>query len=113
VGGERFPRRLVAATLERSDDPAVRVHDDDVRLIFGAEAAGTYPLGVSDGRPGPAEPLDEGSCLVSGVGDVQPDVRELRVLLLKLGIGDRLALARSSPRRPHVHEHGSAAERDE
>jgi len=50
-------------------------------------------------------PLDEGAALVRRVGDVEAEKCELRVILLELCVGDRLALAGASPRRPDVHEH--------
>jgi hypothetical protein len=92
------------------DDPALRVDEDEVRLVVGAELPRTLPLRVVDRRPRPAELLDERATLLRRVGDVDPEVRDLGMTLLEFCVGDRLAPARASPRRPDVHEHGASAE---
>jgi len=79
------------------DDSALCVHDEDVRLVVGAELAGADALGVGDGRPAPAIPLDERTTLVRSVSDVEAEKRELGMILLEVCVGDRLALARASP----------------
>jgi hypothetical protein len=81
-----------------------------VRLVLGAEAPRSLALSVDDGRPRPAIALDEASRLLRRARDRDPEVRELGVILLKLCVGDRLALARQSPRCPDVHEHRLSSE---
>lgn len=51
-----------------------------------------------------------GASLVPGVGDVETKVFELRIALDELSVGDRLTLARRSPRGPDVDEDGLAQE---
>jgi hypothetical protein len=87
------------------DDPALRVDDEHVRLVVGAELAGADALGIGDGRPTPAVPLDECSAFVGSVGDVEAEKRELGMIPLELCVGDRLALTGASPRRPDVYKH--------
>lgn len=101
------PDVLVAAALPRVDDGAVCVDEDEVGLVVGSQRAGACPLRILDRGPGPAVALDECFPLVTSVGDVQAEVGDLRVLLLELCVGDRLALAGASPRRPDVDEHRS------
>jgi len=76
-----------------------------VRLIVRAERPGTVTLRILDRRPRPPVLLQKDARLVRCIGDVDPEVGELGMLLLKLGIGDRLALTRASPGRPDVDEH--------
>jgi hypothetical protein len=68
-----------------------------VRLVVGAECAGAFSFWILDGRPTPAVAIGERLGLVRSVRDVDAKVRELRILLLELCVGDRLALARASP----------------
>jgi hypothetical protein len=89
-------------------DPPLGVDDDEVRLVVRAELPGALPLGILDRWPRPAVALDERATFFSGVGDVDAEVRELGMILLELCVGDRLALARASPGRPDVHEHGAS-----
>jgi len=81
-----------------------------MRLVVGAELPRALALRVLDRGPRPPVALDERASFVGRVGDVDPEVGELRVTLLKLCVGDRLALAGASPRRPHVDEDRAAAE---
>jgi hypothetical protein len=113
LGCERIPDSRVAATLVRRHDPAVLVHEDEMRLIVGAQPPGALAQWILDRRPGPAVAVDERPSLVDRVGYVDPEVRQLGVILLELCVGDRLALARASPGRPDVHEHGPAPEAGE
>ncbi len=81
-----------------------------MRLVRGAQAPGALSLRVLDRVPGPAVAVDERPRLVGSVGDVDADVRDLGIRLLEVCVGDRLALARASPRRPDVDEHRPSAE---
>ena len=54
-------------------------------------------------------PLEEVASAIACVGDIQPEVAELRVLPDPVGVGDRLAIAGASPRRPDVDEDRLAA----
>ncbi len=92
------------------DDPALGVDQDDVRLVLRTEGACPHPSRIVDGRPVPVVPLDERTCLVSRAGDVDPEKRDLRMLLLESCVGDRLALTDASPRRPDVDEDSAASE---
>jgi hypothetical protein len=106
----RLPDTFVAAAPVARDDPALRVDEDEVRLVVGAELPRALALRVDDRRPRPAELLDERATLLRRVGDVDPEVRDLGMTLLELCVGDRLASARASPRGPDVDEHGAPAE---
>jgi hypothetical protein len=79
-------------------DPPLRVDDDEVRLVVGSELARSLPQRIVDRRPRPPVLLDERAALVRSVGDVESDVLDLGMALLELCVGDRLALARASPR---------------
>ena len=80
-----------------------------MRLVVGSQGASAVPLWILDRGPVPAEALDEFLSFVRSVGDVDAEVRDLRVLLLERCVGDRLALARASPRGPDVDEHRSTS----
>ncbi len=107
---ERLPGRGVPATRVARHDPSLRVDHEDVWLVGRTEAPRAVAMRVGDRRPAPPVPLDERSALVRRVCDVEAEKCELRVTLLELCVGDRLALAGASPRRPDVHEHLLAAE---
>ncbi len=102
---ERLPDLRVPASLVARDDPALSIDHEDVRLIGRSEASRPFAIGIGDRRPAPLVAVDEGATLVGRVGDVEAEKGELRVTLLELCVGDRLALAGASPRRPDVHEH--------
>ena len=79
-------------------------------LVRGTQAPGALSLRVLDRVPGPAVAVDESPGLVGSVGNVDPEVGDLGIRLLEVCVGDRLALARASPRRPDVDEHRPSAE---
>jgi len=107
LGEHCLPDILVALTLPRVHDVAGCVDEDEVRLVVGSQRAGAVSLGILNRRPAPVVALDERLPLVRSVGYVDAEVPDLRVLLLERCVGDRLALAGSSPRRPDVDEHRS------
>ena len=102
---QRLPGRGVATAFVARDDSALRVHDEYVGLVVRAEPSGESAVRIGDRRPGPPVPLDELPTLVRRIRDIESEKRELRVISLELGVGDRLALTRASPRRPDVHEY--------
>ncbi len=102
--GERLPDLAVPAALVAGDNSALRVDHEDVGLVRRPEPPRAVAIRVGDRRPAPAIPLDERAPFFWGVCDVETEKRQLRMTLLELGVGDRLALARASPRRPDVHE---------
>jgi hypothetical protein len=110
LGRQSLPGRSLPAPFETRHDPPARVDHDHVRLVVRAERAGAFASRVRDRRPRPAVALDERAPLLRRVRDVDPEIGVLRVRLLELGVGDRLAVARASPRRPDVDEHRPAAE---
>lgn len=81
-----------------------------MRLVRRAEPSGACAVRVLDRLPRPVVALDERAGVVGRIGDVDPDVGDLRVALGVLGIGDRLALAGASPGRPDVDHDRTAAE---
>jgi len=102
--GERLPGLGVSTALVARDDPALRVDHEDVRLVGRPEAPRKGAVGIGDRRPRPLVPFDEVAAFVRRVRDIEAEKGELSVIALELGVGDRLALARASPRRPDVHE---------
>jgi hypothetical protein len=110
LGEHRAPDRRVGSTFPAVDEPPVGVDEDEVRLVRGAESLRTRAIRVAELRPRPSVSLDERFRVVRGVGDIQPEVRDLGVALDEFCVGDRLALARASPRRPDVDEHRSPSE---
>ncbi len=109
LGGERFPTGVVPAALEAADDASLGVDGHHVRLVLGPERACPPALRIEERRPVPAVPAHERARVVEGAGDADAEVRELRMLLLEVCVGDRLALARASPRCPDVHEQRATA----
>jgi hypothetical protein len=107
LGDHCVPDILVALTLPRVQDVSVRIDEDEVRLVVGSQRAGAVPLWILDRGPVPVVALDERLPLGRSVRDVDAEVRDLRMLLLERCVGDRLALAGASPRRPDVDEHRS------
>ena len=81
-----------------------------MRLICRAELPRALALGIGDGRPAPAVLLDERATLLLRVSDVEPEKRELGMVLLERCEGDRPALAGASPGRPDVDEHLRSAQ---
>ena len=76
-----------------------------MRLVGRPEAPRAVSLRVGDRRPAPPVALYESIAFVGRVRDIETEKCELRVTLLELRVGDRLALAGASPRRPDVDEH--------
>jgi hypothetical protein len=102
---ERLPDLTIPTPFVARNDPPLRIHHEHVGLVVGSELAGAHAIGIGDGRPAPAVPLDERATLLRRVSDVETEKRDLGVILLELCVGDRLALAGASPRRPDVDEH--------
>jgi hypothetical protein len=86
------------------------VEDDDDRLVEASERALEHTAGILDLWPRPPVLAQESARLLGRVGDVQPDVLEVRVALDDLCVGDRLAIAHRSPRGSDVHEDELASE---
>jgi hypothetical protein len=107
---ERLPDLTIPTPFVARNDPPLRIHHEHVGLVVGSELAGAHAIGIGDGRPAPAVPLDERATLLRRVSDVETEKRDLGVILLELCVGDRLALAGASPRGPDVHEHRPARE---
>lgn len=86
------------------DDAAAGIDQDDDRLVRRAQAARECPVRINDRRPGPTVVLQMSLCAVGRIGDVEAQVRVVRIVCDELCVGDRLALAGRSPRRPDVDE---------
>ena len=106
----RLPDDVVATAFPGVHDASLGVDEDEMGLVVGTEPSRPCPLGILDRGPGPSVALDEGAPLFGRVGDIDAEVVDLRVILFELCVGDRLALTRASPRRPHVDQHRSAPE---
>ena len=109
-GSQIFPVGRGSATFEAPDDPAALVEEDHVWLVVGADRTGQRALGIVDLGPAPAVSLEEVAGRVRSVRDVQADVLVLRVGVDERCVGDRLAIAGESPRRPDVDEDRRAPE---
>jgi hypothetical protein len=93
----RRPHAGVTAAFPCVDDAALVVDEDEVRLIGGTERTGAVSLRILDRRPGPPVALDERLRLICSVRDVDAEIGDVRVVLLEVCVGDRLALAGASP----------------
>jgi len=81
-----------------------------VRLVVGAERPCELAVRIPYLRPVPLVQLEEGARPFGRVDDVDPEVAVLGVRLDKRCVGDRLALAGASPRRPDIDEERCASE---
>jgi hypothetical protein len=104
------PDRRVAAAFPAVHESPIGIDEDEVRLVRGAESLRARAIRILELSPRPAVSLHERLGLVGRVRDVQAEVRDLGVALDELCVGDRLALAGASPRRPDVDQDGSSAE---
>ena len=107
---EPVPGALAVVALVDRHDTSLRVDDDHRRLPEHAEALGLAAIRVDDLRPFPAVLLDEVPPAVGLIRRIQTEVAVLRMPLDPARVGDRLAIAGASPRRPDVDEHRLAAE---
>ena len=106
-----FQRAQASGILEARDVPALGIDQDERRLVRRAEASRERPARITDRRPGPAVAAHERLCARGRVRRVQAE--EPKSLPLPSDpscVGDRLAVADASPRRPHVDDHRLAAE---
>ena len=108
--GERLPDLGISAAFVAGDNSALLVDHEDVRLVRRTERPRAVAIRIGNRRPAPTVALDEISALLWGVRNIEPEKRELRMIAVKLCVGDRLALAGASPRRPDVYEHLSTPE---
>ena len=91
------PDHRIALTSVRGHDAAAGVDHEDGGLPVRAERLCAGTGGIDDLGPVPAVALDEGAAAVRGVSCVDADERDALLLLDPPCVGDRLALAGSSP----------------
>jgi hypothetical protein len=96
-----------------SDDDAVLVEQCDGRLPEEPQLAGELSIRIEERGPSPSVLSYEALGRVALVVDVEADVLVLRMAFDEPCVGDRLAVADGSPRRPDVHEDGPAPQGSE
>jgi hypothetical protein len=91
-----------------SDDDAVLVEQCDGRVPEEPQLAGELSIRIEERGPSPPVLPYEALGRFALVVDVEADVLVLRMAFDESCVGDRLAVADGSPRRPDVHEDGPA-----
>ena len=108
---QRVPASGRPGGLEAGHVAALGVDQDERGLVGRAEALRERASRIADRRPPPAVPPHERTGAVGRVSRVQAEeVEPLPLLRDPTRVGDRLAVADASPRRPDVDHHRLAAQ---